>query len=57
MGICGPNKSSSLRERTVAFDIVPPDTESLSNVQLPQLTFYMLISDIKLKKCSYVPAV
>lgn len=55
MGVC---TSQAERGFTIAhsppIDAIPPDTAYLKNANLPVLAFYVLISDLKLKKCPYV---
>lgn len=53
MGVCG-NKNINSRYNQHAFDVIPADTEAFKNINLPTLSFYVLISDIKIKKCLYV---
>jgi len=53
MGVCGYREINT-KDHSHAFDVMPPDTEALKSVALPILSFYVLLSDIKIKKCSYV---
>lgn len=55
MGVCSSlTHSSSSKKLAEAYDIVPVDTVALKNIALPTLSFYVLISDIKIKKCNRV---
>jgi len=54
MGACTISKNDNFKEKNIAYDLIPYDTESLNNVLLPKLTFYVLLSDIKIKKCPHV---
>jgi methyl coenzyme M reductase subunit C len=53
-GTCISNDKMILRSKTSRFDIEPADTESLKKQELPILDFYVLISDVKIKKCNIV---
>ena len=54
MGVCGSASFGKLKDNSASFDIEPADTESLKGQSLPTLAFYILLSDLKIKKCSYV---
>jgi len=54
MGICCGSKDLRLKpqERAISFKDVPPGTDKLKNMSLPPLTFFVLLSNLKLRKCS-----
>jgi hypothetical protein len=54
MGTCGNSEKKPYHDKQTPYDSEPADTESLKNVTLPTLAFYVLLSDIKIKKCNYV---
>jgi len=54
MGVCGSASFDKLKDNSARFDIEPADTESLKGQAIPTLAFYILLSDLKIKKCSYV---
>ena len=54
MGVCGSATFDKLKDSSARFDVEPSDTESLKAVTLPTLAFYVLLSDIKIKKTSCV---
>ena len=54
MGACSSSNEPSIHHKIGSIDCIPSDTDSLKNVPLPFLSFSALITDIKIKKCSYV---
>jgi len=54
MGSCISSDRPYQRSKTSRYDIEPPDTETLKKHDLPILDFYVLISDVKVKKCNTV---
>lgn len=54
MGTCVSQFKGRKSDTTEQYDSIPTDTPSLKAITLPTLAFYVLISDIKIKKCTYV---
>jgi len=55
MGACSTSSTMTSKEKGIRFDQEPEDTASLKKVTLPTLLFSVLLSDVKIKKCSHVP--
>ena len=54
MGACSSSQESSNQHKIGSISCIPFDTDSLKSQSLPTLSFSALITDIKIKKCSYV---
>jgi hypothetical protein len=52
MGVCGSATFDKLKDNSARFNIEPTDTDSLKGQALPTLAFYVLFSDLKIKKCN-----
>ena len=55
MGACSTATTETPKEKGTRYDEEPADTASLKKVTLPTLLFSVLLSDIKIKKCTHVP--
>jgi hypothetical protein len=54
MGVCASQSERPTRLPNPSIDSIPADTDFLKSTTLPVLAFYVLVSDLKLKKCPYV---
>ena len=56
MGTCmSAQKQQSRRKQVLdAFDQPPADTNTIDPRSLPTLTFHALLTNVKIKRCSYV---
>ena len=43
MGLCAHKDPNTMRQKLSSLKEIPLDTESLKNIKLPMLTFYVLI--------------
>ena len=54
MGTCVSQFRGRRSDTIEQYDSIPTDTPTLKDITLPTLAFYVLISDIKIKKCIHV---